>query len=120
MDTMYSNPRGGMFVHVRIGDNVVVNLKKTVSIHCGATGTPKPKVIWKFNGRPINTMRNLVDRLNGTIVINKVAWQNKGTYECFHVNKEGLDSAVTKVTVYGKYGLIDLLWGGESLMELAR
>lgn len=99
---MYTDPRGQLKYHLNIGDFIVANLLKVITMHCEATGVPKPNIVWKFNGRPISEIDNLIDVNNGSMIINRVRWDNQGVYECYQINSAGLDTAFSKVKVYGK------------------
>lgn len=100
--TVYSHPKERTSVHLNAGGTARVNLYKTLMIHCGGGGVPPPKNVWKFNGNPIRASDDIIETKNGSLLINPVTWGHKGTYECFKINPAGLESATSKVIVYGK------------------
>lgn len=101
-NTLNSVPTPDRIVFMNIGDRLRINLYKRLMIHCGSNGIPTPKTVWKFNGKPIDTVENIIEGKNGSLLITSITWNHEGTYECFRINPAGLDTATSKLKVYGK------------------
>lgn len=108
---VYGEPMQDDRLRVNIGDTVTVNLFKKLEVNCESSGVPKPKTVWKFNGKPISGIENVLESKNGTLMITSITWMHRGSIECFKMNPAGLDTASSKVNVYGKHIPLVLLNG---------
>ena len=59
---------------------VVVLLRGTLRINCGASGDPKPVIRWKKQGGQLPVGRN--QQINGSLVIRDITMNDKGNYIC--------------------------------------
>ncbi|XP_067893515.1 hemicentin-1 isoform X1 [Heterodontus francisci] len=79
---------------------ILVNVQTTLA--CEATGIPKPTVIWRKNGRLLNTDQNQnMYRLlsSGSLVIISPTVEDTGHYECKVSNYAGEDQRAIRLTV---------------------
>ena len=88
---------------IKIGDSLTANLKKRVIITCATMGLPDPKIVWKFNGKPIEDVTGLKTFRDGSLEVTSVSWEHKGLFECNAINIVGVDSATSTVNVVGKF-----------------
>ena len=72
-----------VYLHVREGDSI--------ELPCQASGSPPPFIQWRFNGQPVSGLASAdVNRITGKLVIlNAIADDHTGFYQCFARNKAG-------------------------------
>ena len=87
--------RDGVYLHVGEGDSI--------ELPCQASGSPPPFIQWRFNGQPVTSglaSAASVNRITGKLVIlNAIADDHTGFYQCFARNKAGEVVAQTFVQV---------------------
>ena len=100
----FTKPSSNNIAHISVGDDIITNLYKNVFIHCPSiVGIPKPKIVWKLNGKVIDGIPGLYDWKNGSIQLQSVAWEHEGSFVCYQINPIGLDTCSSEVKVYGKF-----------------
>lgn len=63
-------------------------------LECFASGIPRPKVMWKHNGKSLSIKEDV-------LVIKEVNKTHNGTYRCIAKNEGGRITTQTKVVVKG-------------------
>ena len=80
--------------------DVEVRLGHALSLHCHATGAPKPAVKWYFNGHPVSERGEVIER---RLRISKFTTHDAGVYYCNATNEEGsIVSRRATVRYHGK------------------
>ncbi|KAM9330391.1 vascular endothelial growth factor receptor 2 [Gastrophryne carolinensis] len=70
--------------------NQTTNVSETVEVHCLATGTPDPKILWFKNNQPlIGDSGVILKDHNRTLTIQRVRKQDEGVYSCEACNGLG-------------------------------
>ena len=85
-----------------IGDSIIANLNQNIMISCPFSGIPRPKIYWKFNGKSISKIKNVIITRNYSLGIRTAGWANTGEYECTASNAGGIDSVTSKVKIIGE------------------
>ncbi|CAK1543757.1 unnamed protein product [Leptosia nina] len=83
-----------------------VKRASTVRFNCTATGTPKPKITWYKDGKPLMlavriNLRTSADRERIELVISGVTSDDAGVYQCFASNGLSTASQWAELTVTG-------------------
>ena len=76
---------------------VTVMENENLTLHCNATGKPKPLVIWKKSGGASEETY-----FTDTLRIPQVNRNDSGAYECIAVNAAGETSSITHIDVFCK------------------
>ena len=69
---------------------------------CQASGIPKPIITWSINSIPAVPSKVIRILSGGRIRIKSLSDKYVGIYQCNATNAYGMDTAISKVTVYGK------------------
>ena len=102
---IFSTPEDENPIKMLIGTSLLSNLYKEVYIDCPVEALPPAKVIWKFEGKPISTVKNVDVLDNGTLWIESILWEHEGSFECFQANPVGIDSVYSKIKIVGELRL---------------
>lgn len=94
-------------VNIKIGDSLHVLSESDVSIECLASGTPRPVINWRWNGRPVVSgarrgqyaIKDITDGSHLTIW--QITSENAGQYECIAFNTGGAERSTSSITVIG-------------------
>ncbi|KAM5192555.1 vascular endothelial growth factor receptor 2 [Mantella aurantiaca] len=82
--------------------NQTTNVSETVEVHCQATSTPDPKIVWFKNSQALVGDSGIILRdLNKTLTIQRVRKQDEGFYSCQACNDLGCTQAEMYFTVNG-------------------
>ena len=86
---------------------VVVDIYDNVTIHCVASGFPKPKIVWLRNGETFNDtdiVHFVVSdiRVRSTLFWRRIRSTETGVYTCNAVNSAGGVAADVELIVLGK------------------
>lgn len=81
----------------------------SISLRCIATGTPKPKILWTFNGRPaINNQKHIIRQkakakgiIESTLIIKNTKATDGGIYSCNATNKLQSMVHAKAIQIYG-------------------
>ncbi|XP_039591708.1 hemicentin-1 isoform X2 [Polypterus senegalus] len=82
--------------------DVTATVNIQITLPCEATGFPKPDVVWKKNGRVLNTdhNQNMYRVLSsGSLVVIAATVEDSAIYECVVSNDAGKDQRSMKLTV---------------------
>ncbi|EUB62928.1 Hemicentin-1 [Echinococcus granulosus] len=87
---------------VDFGERAVVFLNNTITLTCGASGTPKPSISWWFEGSRIIPSMTPGYRIvgDGNLMIYNAQRHHGGDYTCIAENEAGQDSRVATITVF--------------------
>ena len=83
--------------------SVTLNRGESVRLRCHVKGSPKPEVIWYRNAVPVTNILNVDENKGTTYNLNHVILDDAGLYQCMSSNDIGVDYAVIKVEVKGKF-----------------
>ncbi|KAL5107767.1 Hemicentin-1 [Taenia crassiceps] len=91
---------------VDFGERAVVFLNNTITLTCGASGTPKPNISWWFEGSKIIPSVTPGYRIvgDGNLMIYNAQRHHGGDYTCIAENEAGQDSKVATITVFEPSG----------------
>ena len=88
-------------VNITIGQNLLTIIDTKLSIYCGASGVPVPKIAWTRGNESLPSDGRMSVK-NGTLVIVEVETSDIGEYTCTAENTAGRASLSSNVTVGGK------------------
>ncbi|KAJ3593526.1 hypothetical protein NHX12_005860, partial [Muraenolepis orangiensis] len=77
----------------------------TARFICNSSGEPPPTLHWLRNGHPIRSFRRVKTQSPGILLINQLAVEDTGYYQCIAVNSVGTACATAKLTVIVREGL---------------
>ncbi|CAL8382365.1 unnamed protein product [Arctogadus glacialis] len=77
----------------------------TARFICNSSGEPPPTLHWLRNGRPIRSFRRVKTQSPGILLINQLAVEDTGYYQCIADNSVGTACATAKLTVIVREGL---------------
>nr|XP_020637564.1 immunoglobulin superfamily member 10 [Pogona vitticeps] len=89
-----------------------LNFGDRLLLNCSATGTPKPKIIWRLPSRAVvDQWHRMGSRIhvypNGSLTVEALTEKDAGDYICVARNKMGDDLVLMKVSVTMKPAKID-------------
>ncbi|XP_073320165.1 immunoglobulin superfamily DCC subclass member 4 [Pagrus major] len=77
----------------------------TARFVCNSSGEPPPVLHWLKNGKPIKPFRRVKSQTPGVLLINQLALEDAGYYQCIADNGLGTACATAKLTVIVREGL---------------
>uniref|UniRef100_A0A8C6KTB9 Immunoglobulin superfamily DCC subclass member 4 n=1 Tax=Nothobranchius furzeri TaxID=105023 RepID=A0A8C6KTB9_NOTFU len=77
----------------------------TARFLCNSSGEPLPLLHWLKNGQPVKPFRRLKMQSPGVLLINQLALEDAGYYQCIADNGLGTACATAKLTVIVREGL---------------
>lgn len=77
----------------------------TARFVCNSSGEPPPVLQWLKNGQPIKSFRRVKSQSPGVLLINQLALEDAGYYQCIADNGLGTACATAKLTVIVREGL---------------
>lgn len=77
----------------------------TARFVCNSSGEPPPVLHWLKNGQPIKSSRRFKSQNRGVLLINQLALEDAGYYQCIADNGLGTACATAKLTVIVREGL---------------
>ncbi|XP_039651629.1 immunoglobulin superfamily DCC subclass member 4 isoform X3 [Perca fluviatilis] len=77
----------------------------TARFVCNSSGEPPPVLHWLKDGHPIKTFRRVKTQSPGVLLINQLALEDAGYYQCIADNGLGTACATAKLTVIVREGL---------------
>ncbi|XP_029702398.1 immunoglobulin superfamily DCC subclass member 4 isoform X2 [Takifugu rubripes] len=77
----------------------------TARFVCNSTGEPSPVLHWLKDGQPIKSFRRVKSQSPGILLINQLALEDAGYYQCIADNGLGTACATAKLTVIVREGL---------------
>ncbi|XP_038557041.1 immunoglobulin superfamily DCC subclass member 4 isoform X2 [Micropterus salmoides] len=77
----------------------------TARFVCNSSGEPPPVLLWLKNGLPIKSFRRVKTQSPGVLLINQLALEDAGYYQCIADNGLGTACATAKLTVIVREGL---------------
>uniref|UniRef100_A0A8C5NCD1 Immunoglobulin superfamily DCC subclass member 4-like n=1 Tax=Gouania willdenowi TaxID=441366 RepID=A0A8C5NCD1_GOUWI len=77
----------------------------TARFLCNSSGEPAPVLHWLKNGQPIRSHRRVKSQNPGVLLINQLAQEDAGYYQCIADNGLGTACATARLTVIVKDGL---------------
>ncbi|XP_047437250.1 immunoglobulin superfamily DCC subclass member 4 isoform X1 [Mugil cephalus] len=86
-------------------DTVSLSRGNTARFLCNSSGEPPPVLHWLKNGRPIKSFRRVKTQSPGVLLINQLALEDAGYYQCIADNGLGTACATAKLTVIVREGL---------------
>ncbi|KAM6981411.1 immunoglobulin superfamily DCC subclass member 4 [Aplochiton taeniatus] len=92
---------------------VIIQPPETVSLArgytarfvCNSSGEPPPAMHWLKNGQPIRSFRRMKTQSPGVLLINQLAMEDAGYYQCIADNSLGTACATARLTVIVREGL---------------
>ncbi|VDN96274.1 unnamed protein product [Rodentolepis nana] len=87
-------------------ERAVVFLNNTITLTCGASGTPKPNISWWFDGTQIVPNITPGYRMvgDGNLMIYNAQRYHGGEYRCIAENEAGRDTKASMITVFEPSG----------------
>lgn len=90
-------------VKITIGETIKTTGGRNITIYCPTEGTPKPKVLWKYNGKMIELGKRIhIDRENAITIPDVKQWDS-GVYACFAGNSFEVVSSKSHLEILRKY-----------------
>ncbi|KAF7662458.1 hypothetical protein LDENG_00235230, partial [Lucifuga dentata] len=86
-------------------ETVSLSRGNTARFVCNSSGEPPPLMHWLKNGQPIKSFRRLKIQSPGVLLINQLALEDTGYYQCIADNGLGTACATAKLTVIVREGL---------------
>lgn len=77
----------------------------TARFVCNSTGEPSPVLYWLKDGQPVKSFRRVKSQSPGVLLINQLAPEDAGYYQCIADNGLGTACATAKLTVIVREGL---------------
>lgn len=102
-----------LFAFFPIAPPVILQPPETVSLSrgntarfvCNSSGEPPPVLHWLKNGKAIRPFRRVKTQSPGVLLINQLALEDAGYYQCIADNGLGTACATAKLTVIVREGL---------------
>ncbi|XP_039990189.1 immunoglobulin superfamily DCC subclass member 4 isoform X2 [Xiphias gladius] len=86
-------------------ETVSLSRGNTARFVCNSSGEPPPVLHWLKNGQPIKSFRRMKTQSPGVLLINQLALEDAGYYQCIADNGLGTACATAKLTVIVREGL---------------
>ncbi|XP_029986812.1 immunoglobulin superfamily DCC subclass member 4 [Sphaeramia orbicularis] len=86
-------------------ETVSLSRGNTARFVCNSSGEPPPVLQWLKNGQPIKAFRRVKTQSPGVLLINQLALEDTGYYQCIADNGLGTACATAKLTVIVREGL---------------
>ena len=86
-----------------ISNDKVVNENDTATINCTVDSIPQSTIRWTFENK------ELQNKYDGSLTLNKIDCLSMGSYTCQTVNMVGVDNKDVNVTVKCEFSLIYLI-----------
>ncbi|XP_026149791.1 immunoglobulin superfamily DCC subclass member 4 [Mastacembelus armatus] len=86
-------------------ETVSLSRGNTARFVCNSSGEPLPVLHWLKNGQPIRSFRRVKTQSPGVLLINQLALEDAGYYQCIADNGLGTACATAKLTVIVREGL---------------
>ncbi|XP_030578221.1 immunoglobulin superfamily DCC subclass member 4 [Archocentrus centrarchus] len=86
-------------------ETVSLSRGNTARFLCNSTGEPSPVLHWLKNGQPIKSLRRVKTQSPGVLLINQLAQEDGGYYQCIAENWLGTSCATARLTVIVREGL---------------
>ncbi|CAK6958896.1 immunoglobulin superfamily DCC subclass member 4 isoform X2 [Scomber scombrus] len=86
-------------------ETVSLSRGNTARFVCNSSGEPPPVLHWLKNGQPIKSFRRVKTQNPGVLLINQLALEDAGYYQCIADNGLGTACATAKLTVIVREGL---------------
>nr|XP_049573277.1 immunoglobulin superfamily DCC subclass member 4 isoform X1 [Syngnathus scovelli] len=86
-------------------ETVSLSRGNTARFVCNSSGEPTPVLRWLKNGKPIRSLRRAKIQNPGVLLINQLALEDAGYYQCIADNGLGTACATAKLTVIVREGL---------------
>uniref|UniRef100_A0A3B4TLB8 Immunoglobulin superfamily DCC subclass member 4 n=1 Tax=Seriola dumerili TaxID=41447 RepID=A0A3B4TLB8_SERDU len=86
-------------------ETVSLSRGNTARFVCNSSGEPPPVLHWLKNGQPIKSFRRVKTQSPGVLLINQLALEDAGYYQCIADNGLGTACATAKLTVIVREGL---------------
>lgn len=81
-------------------ENKEVMIGSSIVLECMASGSPRPKLLWRKNGSPLQTTeRHFFTAENQLLIIVSTIASDEGTYECEMSNSLGSVVGESHLTV---------------------
>ena len=91
----------GHSVSASIGDSIETAAETSISVHCAASGVPKPTITWFKDGEVFTSSARVFIYSNGSLEIPKALSSDSGEYSCSARNRIGESTMTSTVTVVG-------------------
>ncbi|KAM6942921.1 immunoglobulin superfamily DCC subclass member 4 [Xenentodon cancila] len=92
-------------VILRPPETVSLSRGNTARFLCNSSGEPSPVLHWLKNGTPIKSFRRVKTQSPGVLLINQLALEDAGYYQCIADNGLGTACATAKLTVIVREGV---------------
>lgn len=86
-------------------ETVSLSRGNTARFLCNSSGEPPPVLHWLKNGQPIKSFRRVKTQSPGVLLINQLALEDAGYYQCIAENWLGTACATARLTVIVREGL---------------
>ncbi|XP_071344958.1 immunoglobulin superfamily DCC subclass member 4 isoform X2 [Trachinotus anak] len=86
-------------------ESVSLSRGNTARFVCNSSGEPPPVLHWLKNGQPMKSFRRVKTQSPGVLLINQLALEDTGYYQCIADNGLGTACATAKLTVIVREGL---------------
>ncbi|RZF42392.1 hypothetical protein LSTR_LSTR004200 [Laodelphax striatellus] len=87
-------------------ENKMITTGEAVVLECNASGSPKPKLTWRKDGKQlVKTDRHFFTSQDQLLVITDTVHSDEGVYECEVSNSLGVEKGYTRLTVLQAYAV---------------
>lgn len=100
-----SSPQTAPPVILQPPETASLSRGNTARFVCNSSGEPPPVLHWLKNGQPIKSSRRVKSQNRGVLLINQLALEDAGYYQCIADNGLGTACATAKLTVIVREGL---------------
>ena len=100
---------GENHVFVRVGDNLTTIAGTAIDIHCPASGSPKPNIIWYYNDRICQNLLPNSPSEESYFYQKAILRSASGNYTCVAKNAFGMASATSNINAIGMLIESDLI-----------
>ncbi|XP_022196885.1 leucine-rich repeats and immunoglobulin-like domains protein 3 [Nilaparvata lugens] len=87
-------------------ENRIITIGEAVVLECNASGSPKPKLTWRKDGKRLfKTDRHFFTSQDQLLVITSTVHSDEGVYECEISNSLGVEKGYSRLTVLQAYAV---------------
>ena len=95
------------FVEVNRQQSIIADASGIIS--CSAEGTPTPQIAWKRQDEENLDKARFTKLLNGSLYVNPVRRQDKGTYICTFTQSQGSQGSMSRTTTDEKIITVSII-----------
>ncbi len=88
-------------IELQVGSNITALDKKSLTLVCPTTGTPKPKITWYKDGAVVAEGSRISFGANTELILKNIQVDDAAVYTCVADNGRGKDKVSSVVNVVG-------------------